>query len=190
MGDTTVGTGLVRPAGGPRAKVTVRALQEFLDRVVEQARSSYVQAMSRAAVRRELHRFSRDHQLDRARSKAHAGDSPGMTFVKQLLRLYRAGATSAELQELAAFPLRAMQQLVSETRSLDHLDREETHLDGLEDELQMRRRILMVRPAGITAAALTEEAEACARAAALYAERERALLAEAARVERCGGMVA
>lgn len=190
MGSTTVGTGLVRPAGGPRAKVTVRALQEFLDRVVEQARTSYVQCMARAALRRELHRYARDHQLDRARSKAHASASPGMTFVKQLLRLYRAGATSAELQALAAFPLRAMQQLVAETRPLDALDREETQLDGLEDELQMRRRILMVRPAGLSPAALREEAETCARAAALYAERERALLVEAARIERSGGMVA
>ncbi len=190
MAGTMAADGLVRGPDSTRAKVTVRALQQFLDACVEQARASYEQATDRQAVKAALHRYRRDYQLDRARSKAHAASSTGMTFVRQLVRLFAAGATPAELEQLAAFPLRAVRQLVGETRPLDQLDREETHLDGLEDELQMRRRIMGARPAGMAPAALREEAETCAAAAALYAERERALRAEADRMERTRGLVA
>lgn len=191
MASTTMAGGLVGTGTSARARMTVRALQAFLDQCVEQARGGYVQAMRRLSVRRELHRFARDHQLDRARSRAHAGEAPAMTFVRQLVRLWRADATPAELYQLAAFPLRAVQQLVGgELRGLDQIDLEETRLDGQEDELQIRRRILAAKPHGVTPAALREEAALCAQAVALYQERERALLAAAARIERCGGMVA
>lgn len=190
MTSTNGTTGLVGLGGMARAKITVRALRLYLDARITDCRASYQRAMRRRTVRLTLHRYKRDHALDRAHSRAHAGESPAMTFVHQLTRLYLAGATPAELLQLAAFPLRAAEQLVLEVRTLDELDAEETALDGHEDALQMRRRIHRTRPAGVSPAALREEADARESMAALNSEAARALRAEADRMARTQGLVA
>lgn len=177
--------GMGRGAALP-AQVTVRALQAFVDRWVEKSQGAYKHAMRRRAVRQEAHRFARDHQLDKACSTAYAADAPAMTFVRQLVRLWRAGSTMAELTQLAEVPLRAVIELAGDQpRALDHIDIEEQRLDGEEDMLQLRRRIHPLTPAG-----LREEADLCVRAAAVYQERAAALRAEAVRVESSRGMVA
>lgn len=190
MSGTSGATGLVGLETTTRARITVRALQVFVDARIQEARACYQRAMRRRAVRLVLHRFKRDHQLDRAHSKAHAGESPAMTYLHQIVRLYRAGATPAELLQLAAFPLRATELLVREVRSLDELDAEETALDGSEDHLQMRRRIHRTRPAGVSPASLREEADARDAFASLNNEQARALRAEADRMEQTRGLVA
>ena len=178
-------TGMGRGAALP-APMTVRALQAFVDRWVETSQRAYKHAMRRRAVRLEAHRFTRDHQLDKACSTTYAADAPAMTFVRQLVRLWRAGSTLAELTQLAEVPLRAVIDLAGGSlRALDHIDLEEQRLDGEEDMLQLRRRI---HP--LTAPGLRDEADVCVRAAAVYQERAAALRAEAVRVESRRGMVA
>lgn len=189
MGSTTTAGTLMHPTA--RAQRTLQALEIYLDGIVQQARAAYAHAMRREPVRQQLHGIRRDSALDRAQSVAHAATSPAMTFVRQLVRLYRAGATPAELQQLAAVPLRAVEQLVAgEARCLDVIDLEETKLDGREDELQVRRRILMAKTPGVSPASLREEATLCDQACGLYTERARALRAAADRLERAGGLVA
>jgi carboxylesterase type B len=190
MTGTMGASGLVAGAAPARGTMTVRAAKDFLDRCVAQSRACYEVAMGRAVVQRALHRFRRDYRLDRARSVAHAADAPTITLVNQLMRLFQAGATETELRQLAAFPLRAIERLLSGSRSLDELDAEETMLDGSEDHLQMRRRIHRSRPAGLSPAALREEADARDAFASLNNEQARALRAEADRMEQTRGLVA
>lgn len=191
MAGTTAMGGLVEGPAREVACTTLLELERFLERCVAVSRAAYMGAMRRVGVRRALHRFRRDHALDRARSAAHAGDAPTITLVRQLVRLWRAGASPAELFALAMVPLRSIEQLVGDApRSLDQIDQEEQHLNGVENELQMRRRIRGTQPRGLTAQELRDEALVCASIIAIHRERERALLAEATRIERAAGMVA
>lgn len=174
-------------AGGrdPRA-VPLVELERFVATVTEWARRAMVAATRRRAVRQAIHRFSRDHAIDKARSTAWAGEAPAVTFTKQLIRIWRAGGTLSELLQLAAVPSRAVLALAGDApRALRLLDLEEQRLDGEEDQLQLRRNI---HPT--TAAALREEAVLCDALAATYAERSHALHAQAAQLERTGGLVA
>lgn len=185
MGSTTtarafVGIDVLQPA-----KTPVRAVREFLDWAVRFSRDRYQMATARAGVRGQLHRFGRVHSIDRARSDAHAESAPTITLVRQLLQLWQAGATPAELRTLAETPLRMLEALLAEHVScLRKLDQAEQGLDGHEDVLQLRRHLQPPTPQS-----LRDEAAVVAALATQYQERERALLAEATRLER-GGLCA
>lgn len=164
-----VGTGFSGTA--PRTQVTVRELTRFLDEAVTWAQRAYVGAMRRASVRRELHRFARDRQLDKARATGTAAHSALVTVIAQMTRLWRAGANLAELLRFGECLLMVARALAATApRSLDVLDLEEQRLDGYEDEQQMRRN---VRPH--TAAGLVEEIATCERLVAVNSERALAL---------------
>lgn len=171
MGRAKQATSIAEATVAPRAAVTVRELRRFLDEAVTWAQRTYVGAMRRASVRRELHRFARDHQLDKARSSAYAAHSALVTVIAQMTRLWRAGANLAELLRFGECLLMVARALAATApRSLDVLDLEEQRLDGYEDEQQMRRN---VRPH--TAAGLVEEIATCERLVAVNSERALAL---------------
>ncbi len=177
------GTGTAMRAPGAVPLVEV---ERFIAAVTEWARRAMVIATRRRAVRQTLHHFSRDHAIDKARSTAWAGEAPAVTFTKQLVRLWRAGSNLNELLQLAAVPSRAVLALAGEApRALRQLDLEEQPLDGVEDQLQLRRNLQPLSPAS-----LREEAVLCDTLAATYSERSHALHAQAAQLERTGGLVA
>lgn len=162
--------GFARPSAEPAASTTLRELRRWLDECADVVARTYQAATRREAVRNRLHAAGRDHQLDKARSRAHSDKAALMTVIEQMSRIAQAGGT---LEELLSFPellAEAAYDLAGTTpRSLDHLDLEESKLDSLEDILQMRRRVH-----GHTPAALREEAELLSRMASLCTERARA----------------
>lgn len=132
--------------------------------------AAYLGLMRRAAVRRALHRGGRDHQLDRARSKAHVDTSALMVCAQQQGRLHAAGATLAELLLPAEVLYEHAHLLAGEApRELDVIDLEEERLSALENVQQMRRRVHGPNPAS-----LLEEAEIRTRLATLNTEAARA----------------
>jgi hypothetical protein len=176
---------------GARAQLTLRWVEQLFTELADNARRRYLFAQRRREVRRALHQARRDHPLYRACSKAHAETSPAMTFARQLGRLFMAGASEAELTQLAQFPMIVLRRLCGGVvRSLDEIDMEEQRLDGPEDERQLRRRIMERQPRGLSAAMLREEAAENSRLSAIYLEREHALLLLAAQAEQSHGMVA
>jgi hypothetical protein len=189
MAGTTTAGSVVQGRMGARARLTLRWIEQLFSELSDNARRRYVVAQQRAELRRALHHERRDNPLYRACSKAHAETSPAMTFAKQLGRLFMAGATEAELTQLAEFPMVVVRRMCGGTaRSLDEIDMEEQRLDGPEDERQLRRRIMERQPRGLSAAMLREEAAECARLSAIYLEREHALMLLAVQAEQ--GMVA
>lgn len=185
MGSTTAASAFVGIDVAHPAKTPVRAVREFLDWAVRFSRDRYRMATTREGVRAQLHRFGRVHAIDRARSDAHAESAPTITLVRQILQLWQAGATPAELRLIAETPLRMVDALLAEHVScLRKLDQAEQGLDGHEDVLQLRRHLQPSTPQS-----LRDEAAVVAAQASLYHERERALLAEASRLER-GGLCA
>ncbi|MHB1297318.1 MAG: hypothetical protein ACYC0B_02215 [Gemmatimonadaceae bacterium] len=183
MGSLAAGGGA---AMGVPAKARLADVQRLKDQFTEIARRAMVACTRRRAVRQNLHQFTRDHAIDKARSTAYAADAPAVTFINQLTRLWRAGANLTELTQLATVPMRAVLALAGAApRDLDHIDLEEQRLDGEEDQLQMRRRVHPHTPAG-----LREEAAVCAMGAALFQERERALIVRAELLEQTRGLVA
>lgn len=149
--------------------LTERALRAWLDDCVETVRRAYAAATRRAVVRERLHASGRDHQLDKARSHAYADRAALAVVLGQMGRIAAAGGTLEELLGFGQVLTEAAYDLARvQPRTLDCIDLEEQRLDGHEDVLQLRRRIH-----GETPAALREEAELCARVAALYTERAR-----------------
>jgi hypothetical protein len=145
-------------------------------------RRTYAAVMRRGAVRRALHAHGRDHQLDKAHSRAYAHDSALAKLRDQMTRCARAGATLEELLRIPellyehAFLLKGPAR-----RTLDALDSEEARIDAEEDVVQMRRRIR-----GETPATNREEADLAARLATINTERSIALRARAEQLEPSG----
>lgn len=169
-----------RFAGG--AETVRREVRQYILDVTDVVRRTYAAVMRRAAVRRALHAHGRDHQLDKAHSRAYAHSSALAVLHDQMKRLSDAGATLEELLRLPeslyeyAFLLKGPQR-----RSLDAIDSEEARVDAEEDIVQMRRRVRGETPAGNR-----EEADVCARMATLNTERAIALRVRADQLETRG----
>lgn len=145
-------------------------------------RRTYAAVMRRGSVRRALHAGGRDHQLDKAHSRAYAHSSALAVLLEQMARLDRAGATLEELLRIPealyehAFMLKGPAR-----RTLDAIDSDESRVDADEDVLQMRRRVRGETPAGNR-----EEADVSARLATLNTERAIALRVRADQLETLG----
>lgn len=153
--------------------------------VSDVVRRTYAAVLRRGAVRRALHAGGRDHQIDKAHSRAYAHTSALAVLHYQMERLEKAGAT---LEELLRIPesLYEFAFLIKGThrRTLDAIDSEESRVDADEDILQMRRRIR-----GETAPGLREEADVLARLATLSTERAIVLRVRADQLEAVGACV-
>ncbi|MBX3173248.1 MAG: hypothetical protein KF709_02495 [Gemmatimonadaceae bacterium] len=162
-------------AGGFAGRRAMREAVRFVGDCDAVVRRAYAAVMKRGAVRRALHAGGRDHQLDKAHSKAYAGQSALAVVMHQMERLRRSGANLAELLRFAEVLYETAFELAGAVpRSLDAIDLEEQRMDADEDVLQMRRRVN-----GATTAGLYEEADLCARVAATMSERARALRLQA-----------
>lgn len=145
-------------------------------------RRTYAAVMRRGAVRRALHAHGRDHQIDKAHSRAYAHDSALAKLRDQMSRFAKAGCTLEELLRIPellyehAFLLKGPAR-----RSLDALDLEEARIDAEEDVIQLRRRVRGETPAGNR-----EEADIAARLATINTERAIALRARAEQLEPAG----
>ncbi len=156
-----------------RARAAALAAQHGL---IEQARRVYVALTARSGVRARLHARGRDHALDKARSRAYAHESALARLTLELLALREAGASAAELERVVVHVRQVVMFAGPDPRALDLLDAHETRVDGLEDELAMRRRIR-----GATVDELLEEAHTRDHVAAINTELARRLRAEAHR---------
>lgn len=172
-----------RFAGAPAERQREHTgMHQYILDVTDTVRRTYAAVLRRAAVRRALHAGGRDHQLDKAHSRAYAHSSALAVLHDQMRRCSRAGATLEELLRLPeslyeyAFLLKGPQR-----RSLDAIDSEEARADADEDILQMRRRVRGETPAGNR-----EEADVCARLATLNTERAIALRVRADQLETMG----
>lgn len=150
-----------RFAGGPAAQAAPLALD-----VEALVRRVYSGAMRRSPVRRALHAPTRDHQLDKAHSRAYAHGSALATVADQMRRLRRAGAT---FEELLRFPEGLYEIAFAlagrAPRDLNVLDLEDERLAGQENVMQMQRRVH-----GLDPARLADEADLRSRQAALSTE--------------------
>lgn len=169
-------------AGAASTPRILRDAKRWLDDCAELARRVYAGAMRRAYVRRQLHAQGRDHQLDKAASRAYADRSALVTVIYQMRRLAGAGGTLAELLGFAeALHEVAFELAGAAPRELHALDLEEQRLGGMENDLQILRRIRGAHPDR-----LREEAELRSRIAALNLEAARALRIIARDLERQG----
>jgi hypothetical protein len=143
------------------------------------ARRTYAAALKRGAVRRKLHAHTRDHQLDKAHSKAYAHSSALAVVMDQMERLSDADST---LEELMRFPETLYEhalELAGRTmRSLDALDLDESRLDADQDMKQMQRRVH-----GESPATLRREADVCSHVASVNTELAITLRRRANRLE-------
>jgi hypothetical protein len=168
MARTKQAAGFVGMRAAARSHIEEMGL--FVRDTSRAVQAAYVGVMRRAAVRRALHRGGRDHQLDRARSKAHVDTSALMVCAQQMGRFHGAGAPLAELLLIPEVLFEHAYLLAGEApRGLDAIDLEEERLAAIENVLQMRRRVH-----GAHEAALLEEAEIRTRLATLNTEAARA----------------
>jgi hypothetical protein len=169
-----------------RTPAAVVSGRRFVDECVELVRRAYVGTMLREAVRQKLNAAGRDHQLDKARSKAYADASALATVAAQVKRLAAAGTRLEELLRLPEALYLIVLDLAGDTpRSLDQIDQDETRLNGRENDMQMHRRVH-----GETPARLREEAEIAQRLVTLNAERARSCTRRALELDLRAGVPA
>lgn len=168
MQRTKGATSFVRavPRPTPRSTATPElAVRGGMDSA-EATRRTYAALLKRGVVRRKLHAQGRDHQLDRAHSRAHAHGSALAVLKDQMRRCRDAGCTLEELMRIPeALYAHALELAGHSVRCLDSLDMAESKLDADQDIKQMQRRIH-----GESPAALRLEADVCSHVASVNTE--------------------
>lgn len=171
------------PRRAPMSSATPERALVALGDIAESTRRVYAAVLKRGVVRRKLHAHGRDHQLDRAHSKAHAHSSALAVVREQMQRLSTAGAT---LEELMRFPealyAHALELVGQAMRCLDSLDLAESKLDSDEELKQMLRRIHGESPAALRMEAEVRSHVACVNTEMAITLRRRADRLEGAQV--------
>jgi hypothetical protein len=109
--------------------------------LVEAARRVYVAVLSRNMVRRQVHQGRRHARFDKAVAPSCAEGSHLAGVTIEVIELAQKGAKRADLLRFPLHLQTVIALVVPEPRDTDQLDLLEQQLDGLEDELAMRRRV-------------------------------------------------
>lgn len=129
--------------------------------LIEAARRVYIALTARHSVRRALHAGRRHAGFDKARAKSCADASPLAQLTIQILELAKAGATRADLQQIALHVQSAIDRARPVPRSVDALDLADVESDVQEERMQGRRRIRGAGPdARLAEAALLRQSAA------------------------------